>query len=153
MTNITLKLSNLFFLNWTKKYQDNWKWFKFTVYGTLFLLFLIWYIAIMVIPIIYLGIIITRKRLIKRLKSFIRTRSLINRIILSVICIIVIFIIVIAIFTWIIIALLFIGNYIENKKYSWKIKETKPDNIFSDSKEKDDLNVFNKVNLPLKRGY
>ena len=148
-----LTLSNLYFLKWTKKYEYNPKLFKLLIIGSGIIIFLTWYITVFLLLITYSGMIITRKRFIKRIKEYISKQRIELKIILITICTIIIIFIVIMIFTMFILAFMFLGNYIENRKYKWKTKDNKANIVFSDSKEKENLNIYNKVNLPLKKGY
>lgn len=152
MTISFLTLSKAYFLKWTKKYEYNPVLFKLLIIGSGIIIFLTWYISVFLLLITYSGMIITRKRFVKRIKGFISRQSIIPKVILIAFCTIIIFFIVIMIFTVFILAFMFLGNYIENRKYKWKVKDNKSNIVFSDSKEKENQEVYNKVNLPLKRG-
>lgn len=149
---IAYRLSNFFFLRWTQEYRSNSNLFKFLVYGLIIIILLFWYLAIPILLNIYLGIIITRKKLFHKLFSFFNRQHIILKIFYYAVFMFIMFMLFIMVFTWFIFIFLYVGSLFEKNKFRWKQKKKeKEKSLFKKRIEGKDRYNRNKVNLPLKK--
>ena len=127
-----LKLSNLFFFRFLKKYSLDNKSTKFLIYSITIFIIMFWFITIPILFIVYLGIVVYRKSYLKKIGNTIRHRT--NRtfhknfyrfiaVILFTIYLFILIMILLMIFTIPIIVLMLIGYFIEKKNIEPKKKK------------------------------
>lgn len=117
---------NLFWLNWIKNFETNKYVYKFLIYffviTTIIFIWILW----LILPLIYLGIQLQRKHFYTiLLNKFakIKNRSYILYIFIRSLLIIIVIMLVLMIFPLVILSIIFIGVYFEQKKTKIKISK------------------------------
>lgn len=141
-----LKLLNLWCYKWILHYQPDKKTVKVLVYLESIFLILTWFISIPIILNLYLGVLIFRYRIIKKIhyrigiefqkKTEIKKHKVFG-IFYTIVYLICWFIILSLLFTWIIVILIIIGAKTEKRKEFPKLKKKKKYVYYVSQNEKD----------------
>ena len=113
------KISNLFWLSWIKKYENNTHFFKFLIiFFSIVSILLIWLI-IWIFPFIYLGIIFKRHIILQKLKKkiwYYGNKSKFLKYLITFVLIFIFIMICCMIFPIFLFSFMLIGSFIESKK-------------------------------------
>lgn len=147
-TNITLKISRLYFLNFTRKYHNQ-KWLFISLNWIILSLVLIfWFITIVPLSLFWFGKKLYHKKYFYKLKFYLisklkstKTKKFSKCISISLIILFIIgfIMIILMVFTIPIIAIILIGYLNEKRKYDKKVSKTKQSYILREITDKNEI--------------